>query len=223
MPDHGDAWSRPWRPAAGGAFQVDCDDFSLVRLITHQNGEVVVDYRMRAAAGYRFIWAAHALLDLTEGAELHAASGTPTRLFAEAEPYVDDWPTGAHSLWGSWPAPAGLRLDRCGRQDGTAVGAVLCPHETGEAEIEVGDGSDVLRLHLDAPGQPASMALWRNLGGFPATKPYRSIGVEPMLGRVFDLADAGEGEAAVVPAGGELRWRLTVTASRTASGEGSCL
>jgi hypothetical protein len=57
-----------------------------------------------------------------------------------------------------------------------------------------------------------SIALWRNLGGFPDTDPYRSTGVEPMLGRVFDLAEAGPGDAARVPASGEVRWRLTVSA-----------
>jgi hypothetical protein len=55
--------------------------------------------------------------------------------------------------------------------------------------------------------------LWRNLGGFPADQPYRSLGVEPMLGRVFDLAEAGPSDAAVVPAAGVLSWRLTVSAS----------
>ncbi|WP_181805409.1 hypothetical protein [Streptomyces shenzhenensis] len=60
------------------------------------------------------------------------------------------------------------------------------------------------------------MALWRNLGSFPESGPYRSIGVEPMLGRVFDLAEAEEGEAAVVPATGVPSWRLTVTARRSA-------
>jgi hypothetical protein len=33
-----------------------------------------------------------------------------------------------------------------------------------------------------------------------------------MLGRVFDLAQAGEGDCAVTPPAGEVRWRLTVTA-----------
>jgi hypothetical protein len=54
--------------------------------------------------------------------------------------------------------------------------------------------------------------LWRNLGGFPAEEPYRSLGVEPMLGRVFDLAEARPGDAAV-PAAGVLSWRLTISAS----------
>lgn len=44
---------------------------------------------------------------------------------------------------------------------------------------------------------------------------YRSIGVEPMLGRAFDLANAESHEQVRVPASGELSWRLTVRASRT--------
>ena len=47
-----------------------------------------------------------------------------------------------------------------------------------------------------------------------AEDPYRSIGVEPMLGAVFDLAEAGPGDAAVVPESGEIRWELVVTATR---------
>ena len=47
----------------------------------------------------------------------------------------------------------------------------------------------------------------------PAAAPYRSIGVEPMLGRVFDRSEAGPGDAAIVPASGACEWRLTVSAS----------
>ncbi|MFG1708122.1 hypothetical protein ACFLIM_33425 [Nonomuraea sp. M3C6] len=50
---------------------------------------------------------------------------------------------------------------------------------------------------------------------FPAGAPYRSVGVEPMLGAVFDLADAGPGDAALVPPCGELTWRLVLAAERT--------
>ncbi|MEU1587333.1 hypothetical protein [Micromonospora sp. NPDC005710] len=44
--------------------------------------------------------------------------------------------------------------------------------------------------------------------------PYRSVGVEPMLGAAFDLADAGPGDAAVVPPTGEVAWRLTILSHR---------
>ena len=91
--------------------------------------------------------------------------------------------------------------------DGTAVGAILtdCP------QVTVADGPDTVTFRLSADGQPVSTALWRNLGGFPQPEPYRSIGVEPMLGRVFDVASAGAGDAATVPASGVCTWRLEIT------------
>jgi hypothetical protein len=188
-PDHGDVWSRPWTPAG----TVTTGDFSLTRTIAHRTGSVVADYRLTAEPGWRFIWAAHALLDLSTEARLDAPAGTVTR--------VDDDATWVER---EWPLP----LDRLGPVDGTAVGAILtdCP------TVTVVDGADRLTFTLSAGGQPMSTALWRNLGGFPQPDPYRSIGVEPMLGNVFDLAEAGPGDAAVVPASGVCEWRLVVSA-----------
>ncbi|MGN9786924.1 hypothetical protein ACTMTF_36260 [Nonomuraea sp. ZG12] len=210
LPDHGDVWSRPWKGSAGESF-VQGEDFSLRRRITEEGGAVVGEYRLSADPGYSFVWAAHALLDLGDDARLIAPPATPTRVFPEAAGLLGyPWPTGARYLEGRWPDPLGLPLDRFGPCDGSAVGAVLrC------GAVQVVDGPDVLRLRVEAPeGVPVSTALWRNLGGFPAEAPYRSIGVEPMLGAVFDLVEAGSGDAAVVPASGELMWRLVVAAER---------
>jgi hypothetical protein len=210
LPDHGDVWSRPWNGSAGES-SVQNKDFSLRRRITEEGGAVVSEYRLSADPGYSFVWAAHALLDLGDDARLIAPPATPTRVFPEAAGVIDcPWPPGAHYLEGRWPDPLGLPLDRFGPCDGSAVGAVLrC------GAVRVVDGSDILRLRVEAPeGVPVSTALWRNLGGFPAEAPYRSIGVEPMLGAVFDLVEAGPGDAAVVPASGELMWRLIVAAER---------
>ncbi|MGW4466151.1 hypothetical protein [Micromonospora sp. NPDC004704] len=247
-PDHGDAWSRPWRLTDPATATVDCPDFTLTRTLTDEGGVVVADYRLRAAAGYRFVWAAHALLDLGPEARLVAPAGTPTRLYPEAaelvRPTVSDgpgalpddggWPAGRPWHTAAWPEPAGLPLDRLGPDDGTAVGAVL----VGCAEVRVVDGTDTLTLRLDCVDQPRSTAVWRNLRGWPADRPYRSIGVEPMLGSVFDRSEGGPGVAdrseagagvfdgaeagagadvAVVPAGGEVNWRLTISAHRSSS------
>ncbi|WP_433363134.1 hypothetical protein ACQPZX_31565 [Actinoplanes sp. CA-142083] len=181
VPDHGAAWSRPWTEAG-----VDCGDFRLSRTWA---GDTAT-YRLEAEPGYRFVWAAHALLDLTPSAVLEAPAGCSARVDGGA--VVE------------WPSP----LARLGPDDGTAVGAILvdCP------AVTVADG-ERLTFVLDAPGQPVSVALWRNLRGWPAGNPYRSIGVEPMLGRVFDLAEAGPGDAAVVPASGVCEWRLRVSAA----------
>ncbi|MEY9926311.1 hypothetical protein ABH926_000933 [Catenulispora sp. GP43] len=211
LPDHGDAWSRPWR-AHSGRTMVQCPDFELDRRIIAGPAALHLVYTLRAEPGYRFLWAAHALLDLSEQAVLSAPEGTPTRLFPEAAGLLTDtWPSSAPYVTGNWPEPRGLRLDRLGPDDGTAVGAVL----VGCDAIGVADGPDVLNLRLYAePDVPVSIALWRNMGGFPHSAPYRSVGVEPMLGSVFDLADAGPHDAAVVPPTGELRWALQITAAR---------
>ena len=207
IPDHGDAWSREWtRSAAEPALThtVQCPDFELTRSIDVSLGSVVADYRLLAKPGFRFLWAGHALLELSQRAVLQIDQHPKTRLF----------PEGADSIEGEWPAPAGSRLDTLGPDDGSAIGAVISA-----ATTEVHDGPDRLRLTVEADGQPTSIALWRNLGGFPAESPYRSIGVEPMLGRVFDLAQADDGDCAVTPAAGEVRWRLTITAYDQKAGD----
>ncbi|MEE4491738.1 hypothetical protein PWJ43_16190 [Streptomyces sp. BE230] len=196
-PDHGDAWSRPWRRGADGTETADCPDFRISRLIRTDGDGAVADYRLTAEPGYRFLWAAHALLDLASGARIGIRDGAPVRRYPDG---------GARWTPCSWPAG----LDRLGPDDGTAVGAIV-----DTPQVEVHDGPAVLRMAVEAEGQPVSVALWRNLGGFPGHTPYRSVGVEPMLGRVFGLAAAGDADAALVPPGGEVRWRLTVTAHTT--------
>jgi hypothetical protein len=221
-PDHGDAWSRAWTAESESLHSVCCDDFELARTLRVRDGVVVADYRLSAEPGYRFLWAAHALLDLTERARLLAAPGSATRLFPEAAEHLEQpWPDQAPWIEGGWPEPAGFRLDTLGPDDGTAVGAALLGPDPHAATVSAADGPDLLTLSVEAEQQPVSVALWRNLGGFPQPEPYRSVGVEPMLGRVFDLADAAGApgtDCAVTPAGGEVRWRLTIAAFRGTEG-----
>ncbi|GAA1158312.1 hypothetical protein GCM10009630_65550 [Kribbella jejuensis] len=204
-PDHGALWNQPWHRT--GADTVSYGAATLTRTFTSVPDLVTVDYRLEAEPGYRFVWAAHALVDCAAGATISAPWGTRSRLYPEAADLLRDaWPPGAP--WVTEPWPTQLDLTTYGPTDGTAVGAVLldCP------TISVRDRGAELTMTLSCPEQPTSTALWRNQGGFPADAPYRSLGVEPMLGRVFDLAEAGPGDAAVVPASGELTWQLTLTA-----------
>ncbi|HZX05431.1 hypothetical protein [Kribbella sp.] len=186
-PDHGGLWNQRWGHPYDGAV--------LSRTFSCARDTVTVDYHLEAEPGYRFVWAAHALLDCMPGA-------TITTDFSECRLYPDDGPWVASS----WPT-----VTTYGPTDGTAVGAVLvdCP------TVSVHDRDAELTMTLSCPGQPVSTALWRNQGGFPAEAPYRSLGVEPMLGKVFDLAEAAPDDAAVVPAAGELTWRLILSACRT--------
>jgi hypothetical protein len=188
VPDHGTAWSRAWR-RVGGEDVVDCDDFVLRRRL-RADSAVAAAYRLEATPGFRFVWAAHALLDVSPQATLMLPDGCRTRIYPdEGASYVVD----------TWPGPG---LNQLGPDDGTAVGAVV----VGATAACVVDGERLdLRLHAEVA---TSIALWRNLGGYPSVQPYRSIGVEPMLGSVFDLAAASATDAVTVPANGAVEWCL---------------
>ncbi|MDX6294328.1 MAG: hypothetical protein QOH50_3403 [Kribbellaceae bacterium] len=205
-----DRWDELWETVETDEFVFGRRMISGARRPPYELNALWADYRLVAEPGYRFVWAAHALLDCAVGAQVVVPGGTSCRLFPEASKVLDrPWPAGALWVEDAWPRPGGIDLGTYAETDGSAVGAVLvdCP------VASVTDQGTTLRFELECPGQPVSTALWRNLGGFPADQPYRSLGVEPMLGRVFDLAEAGPGDAAVVPAAGVLSWRLTVSAS----------
>jgi hypothetical protein len=207
-PDHGSAWSRTWS-RDGDWDTVDCDEFVLRRNMQCTSDEVITTYELSATPGYQFVWAAHALLDLSVGARIVLPHGSPVRLYPEAAAYLTtDWPAGEPYILGAWPDPFGVPLDGLGPNDGTAIGASVL----GADSVDVIDHPHRLRFTVSVDDTSTSIALWRNLGGFPPTSPYRSVGVEPMLGSVFDLADAGPDDAATVPESGTLRWRLRIRA-----------
>ncbi|WP_197288915.1 hypothetical protein [Nocardia sp. NRRL S-836] len=191
LPDHGDVWSRPWHEVDGW-WVVETPEFALRRRIGSEGDAVVADYELTAEAGYRFVWAAHALLEVGQDARLEAPDGAEV-LIADPAPVLGEWPAGLAAL---------------GPDDGTATGAVL-RHD----RIGVVDGEHRLDLRVECADQPVSIALWRNLKGWPEPEPYRSVGVEPMVGASFERTDR-EDRVAVVPADGIVRWRLTVEASR---------
>ena len=60
------------------------------------------------------------------------------------------------------------------------------------------DGDDALSFAWTAPGHDklCSLLLWRNLRGWPPESPYRSIGIEPMVGRAADLGSADPADVA---------------------------
>lgn len=161
-------------------------------------------YRLAAAPGFRFVWAAHALLDLSDDARLLAPAGRPVRRWPE---HWRSWPH-YEQIDGRWPAPLGAPLDRPAN-DGTAhVFALL-----GLTEVAVEDRGDRLRFALEAPGRPVAVGIWRNLGAWPPAAPYRSVGVEPMIGWHVDRDRVGAGEAGIVPATGTVERRLRLSAT----------
>ncbi|MFC0628998.1 hypothetical protein [Kribbella deserti] len=97
------------------------------------------------------------------------------------------------------------------------AGAQLVPDDLPAAELDgdtvlpgcasasVVDRGQTLRLAVTCLGQPTSFAIWRD--GLS----HDGLVVGPMLGRIFDLAEAGPADAAVVGPAGEITWRLTLS------------
>ena len=182
-PDHGAVWSVPW--SAGG---VTAGGFRLERRIRCDDA-LTVDYTITGPPHAPVVHAVHALLDVSPTARLDAP-GVRTAHLIDQDVQVP-WPSG---------------LDRLGPDDGSATAAVL----PGCAAVTVVDGPDALELTWQAP-DPA-LLLWRNLRGWPDGAPYRSIGVEPMIGTAAALE--GPGHPARLGPEGVLRWEVVVRAWR---------
>lgn len=192
LPDHGDAWSRQWalNPASVNVPEVG----RLVRTITSSEDAVELRYVLSGKPGTPFLHAAHALLDVGPAARL-VIPAVRSVVVLDPEPRRQPWSSG---------------LDRLGPDDGTATCALIehCRKAT------VVDGGDALSLAWSAPGhdEQCSLLLWRNLGGWPAGSPYRSIGIEPMVGRAADLSVADLADCAQIGPDGRHVWRLRLSA-----------
>jgi hypothetical protein len=200
--DHGDVWCRPWVGEPADAAVRTAAGLTLRRRMDHRGGVVRADYEISGRPGEPFLHAVHLLLDVSEAATL-TVSGSPvvTR---------HDHPGPGEVTRSTWPSAAGVRLDILGPVDGTATGAVVASDA-----VEIHDGEDILGLRWGTEGDaPTSFLVWRNLGGWPAAAPYRSVGIEPMVGATATLAGASADEVARLGADGRLTWWLEVSGRR---------
>lgn len=194
VPDHGDVWSRPWQ-VDGDTMRVATEEFTLSRTVTHESGRLVVDFEVTGRPHARLVHATHLLLDLGQDARLELDGTFP---FCPAD----------GSPWWDWPMADGVDVSRLGPDDGTAECWVL----PGVRHCRVLDGEvlDLAWQRTDDGVGDLGLMLWRNLRGWPDGAPYRSIGVEPMLGNGAGWDDPAS--CADLGPSGRARWRLVVSA-----------
>jgi hypothetical protein len=203
-PDHGWAWSVPWSGADDDA-HVAADGVRLRRRLDVTGGAVTARYSVDGPPGQPFVHAAHALLDLGVDAHIDSAARR-VRVFDDPRPLGADASWSGEPVDTDWPNPWGLPLHRFGAVDGTAVALLLdC------TTVSVVDGDHALTWQSEGP-LPLAMAVWRNLGGFPKSDGYRSIGIEPLAGHGFDRSEPRQ--AAAIPASGTVGWTVRCTARR---------
>ena len=217
LPDHGAVWCVPWesRPAGDMA---RAGALTIARSLTVREGTIRAAYAITGPPGAPFVHAVHTLLDVGPQARLAIPEPQTARIVGgDGEPAGEQpWP----------PLVAGSPAGDLGDVDGTAV-AILLP---GCRRVTVVDGDDALELRWEvsvtsgkAAGEdPRSLLVWRNLGGWPAGAPYRSIGIEPMVGRTTTVAGRsrpGDPPAAApgavrMPDTGRFDWVLRIRAWR---------
>jgi hypothetical protein len=201
--DHGDVWCRPWVGEPSDAAVRTRDGLTLRRRVGERAGAVRVHYDITGPPGTGLLHAVHLLLDVSDEARLQLPRAT------EVEVQVQDRPSRGRHMRTVWPDGDGARLDVLGPADGTARCAVVASDA-----VDVLDGRDRLSLRWGAPpGVPVSLVVWRNLGGWPVEAPYRSIGVEPMIGAGTDVAAATPRQLATIGDEGSITWWLEVSAS----------
>lgn len=194
-PDHGAAWTARWSSVARSE-RCEVDGSRLQRTVTETGTGTAIDYRIDGPPGLRFTHAVHALLDL----------GPQARIGIDGRPQIRvlDHPTVQQA---TWPMLAEVDISRLVPVDGTAYALIIdC------SDVLVVDGRDRLRFGWEVieGDAPMSLLFWRNLDGWPPGAPYRTIGIEPMIGRTAEPA-AEPDAAAVLGPSGALAWRLTLT------------
>jgi hypothetical protein len=193
-PDHGDAWTRAWR-AEVSTLAVDVPGFGRLSRRIEGNTPVLIHYEVTAPPGTVFLHALHALLDVSPQARLVVPEADRMIVLDGNDPRRR-WPSG---------------LDSLGPDDGTAICALLpeCRQAT------VIDREYALTFTWDSTSAPemCSLLVWRNLGGWPPQSPYRSIGIEPMVGRAAELSGDPSDYPRVGPSG-HFRWSLQLDCRR---------
>lgn len=208
-PDHGDIWTRSWRRIGDGAETVHSGATDLTRHREVTAEHVQVDYQLNGPPATTFLWAAHMLITPVLGLRLEVPAGWP----------AITWPVENHPRVDRWPGVAGITdFDVIGPDDGSAILCLLPGLDTITARI----GDERLRVQLHNADQPVSIAIWRNLGGFSADDgpPYRSLGVEPLLGRHSNRSAATSSELATLPTSGTSHWQLTIDNAATENSGG---
>lgn len=195
-PDHGDVWSQRWSGTVGDA-HVQASGWELRRRMDVSDGVLTARYTVTGQPGRGLLHAVHGLYALSESARVMLPVGTPMR--------VQD--VSGDGAWTSDLWPGVESLECCGPVDGTARLALVVTDT-----VRLVDGEDVLvlRWRLERGDGPVSLLLWRNLGGWPAEAPYRSIGVEPLLGASTNVDAAEPGQLAHADASGRCDWSVRI-------------
>jgi hypothetical protein len=218
VPDHGELWGLPTQvtPARDG---ITCTwhglrfGYRLSRTIHLEDATLTADYELENLAPFefRFVWAQHALMSMSEPVELLLPQGLAMQHSHGADGESDDG--GAFE----WPRISGdVDFSRVADLPGQRAWKVFSrePVEY-EAVVRYPSRGRRLRIEFDSPTVRAYWGIWINTGGWAGQKHFA---IEPTTGR-FDQIDRSivDHSSGQVPPLSVVRWtvRWTVQAEPT--------
>lgn len=205
VPDHGEAWRRPWTGSADALSFRSPRGYTLSRTVTRTPRSVRLDYLVESVVDQPFLWAAHPLFAAGPGSHIDLAGYTGEVL------EVTSRGTRAVKL-----SPELLAVD--GLDDGQFRKIVLpSAARVHRASVVHADGS-WLQLSWDGEVVPF-LAVYLERRTFTASE---CLAIEPMTGWYDSLADAvSRGLVTRAWPGHPVRWHLEVTAGSTPRPEAS--
>ncbi|MBD3409271.1 MAG: hypothetical protein GF419_03615 [Ignavibacteriales bacterium] len=233
-PDHGEVWSRPWEAkvendAALLAIDGVMWNYRLEKRVRLEGARVEFDYRLTNGGGNRFpfLWSAHPLLKIEEGAEI--------RLPEEADRVLVNWASdvalGEHGDTRDWPrlSTNGSTADYSiapGAEAGVAAKVFTERLRTGAAELFLPSLNRVVRVEFDVEASPY-VGVWLCYGGWPVEADrvkHRTAAIEPANGRPDSLAEAMQSDECEWIEPGETKtWRMafSINEGKAALGNGA--
>jgi hypothetical protein len=212
--DHGDLWYRPWSYSGGGsaatlAVEDSRFDWRFSKSL-HFNGPLAlqIEYRLDNGASQPLFWlySAHILCSFRAGIELELPAGLYRCLETFGQPLPEAAPAQAAYLrrWEAFPP-------------GSA--AFYMSEEIGPASCRYRDRQADKALRLSWSRPLAYLGLWYNTGGWLGEKPVVHLGLEPATAGHQNLAEwLKTGAPAVLPAGDQVTWSLTMAVEEMAGG-----
>lgn len=211
--DHGELWPRAWHvvdatydtQSTSLTLAVEAPDlpFRFERAFhLTPTGPLEVTYRVTNLAGrlLPYLWAAHPLIAIQPGDELHLPVGS--RMRSTGSVNLDLATDAFESGWPMLRQATGERIDMSRVPDPSRPFAVKLFVEATQAAIVSTSHAERLEITCSPPVQ--YIGLWLNYGAWSGakTQPYFNLGIEPTTSPGDDLATLNEsGCAQAIPPG----------------------
>ncbi len=221
FPDHGEVWSRPWKYSISDnsvTFTISGEAFKylLTKQYRLEENRITITYTLKnlSAEALPYIWSAHPLLKISEGARIIL----PKEVEMLYLNWASDAAIGKHGDIIQWPFILGSESTEDysivkDKQHNLALKCYTDELSDGYAGVYLPDKEESIFFSFDA-GENPYIGLWLCYGGWPPDDKNKhfTIGIEPSNGRPDSLAEAVKNrECSIINEYSENKWELEIS------------